>query len=53
MSRRTRIILVIIGLALVGISLAALSYALAPVGTLREATPLAPTLFTLPPAGLP
>jgi hypothetical protein len=53
MSRRTRIILAVVGLLLVGISIAALSYAFIPAGVLREATPIAPTLFTLPPGGLP
>ncbi len=53
MSRRTRMILVCSGLLLVGISLAALTYALTPAGVMREATPLAPTLFTLPPGGVP
>lgn len=53
MSRRTRTLLVIAGLLLVGISIAALVYALAPVEVLRESTPLAPTLFTLPAGGAP
>ncbi len=53
MSRRTRIILAVIGLLLVGISLAALSYAFAPSGVLHEATRIAPTLFTLPAGGAP
>ncbi len=53
MSRRTRVILAIIGLLLVGLSVAALSYAFAPTGMLHDATPVAPTLFTLPPGGVP
>ncbi len=53
MSRQTRIILAVIGLLLVGISVAALTYALAPAGVLHETTPIAPTLFTLPAGGVP
>jgi hypothetical protein len=53
MSRRTRILLAVIGLLLLGISLAALSYAFAPAGVLRETTPIIPTLLTLPPGGVP
>jgi hypothetical protein len=53
MSRRTRILLALVGLALVVASLAALSFAWAPVDVLSEQTPLAPTLFTLPPGGGP
>ncbi len=53
MSRRTRIILALIGLLLVVISIAALSFAFAPANVLHETTPIAPTLFTLPPGGLP
>jgi hypothetical protein len=53
MSRRLRATLIIIGLLLVGISLAALMYALFPPAVLHDATPLAPTLFALPPGGAP
>jgi len=48
-----RIFLVIAGLLVIGISLAALVYAFAPVEVLHESTPLAPTLFTLPAGGAP
>ena len=53
MSRRMRTILVIAGLLLVGLSIVALAYALVPADVVRESTPLAPTLFTLPAGGLP
>ncbi len=53
MSRRMRTIFVIAGLLLVGISIVALVYAFVPVDVLRESTPLAPTLFTLPAGGAP
>ncbi len=53
MSRRTRIILALIGLLLVAISIAALSFAFAPAGVLHETAPIAPTLLTLPPGGVP
>lgn len=53
MKKRTRLILVFLGLLLVIISLAALSYAFSTPDVLRETVPLAPTLFTLPPAGGP
>lgn len=53
MSRRLRATLIIIGLLLVGISLAALAYALLPPATLHQAAPLAPTLLALPPGGAP
>ena len=53
MTRRTRIILALIGLLLVLISLTALSYAWSPVDALREQVPIAPTLLTLPPGGGP
>jgi hypothetical protein len=53
MSRRTRIILILAGLLLLAVSFAALSYAYAPSNVLRDATPLAPTLFTLPAGGAP
>ncbi len=53
MSRNRRIIFALVGLALVAISLIALAYAFAPVGVLHESTPLAPTLLTLPPGGVP
>lgn len=53
MNKRTRIILAIFGLLLLAVALAALSYAFAAPVTLREITPLAPTLFTLPAGGTP
>lgn len=53
MKKRTRIILVLIGLLLVIISLAALNYAFSAPDVLRETAPLSPTLFTLPAAGAP
>jgi len=53
MSQRTRIFLTIIGLLLLAVSIAALSFALAPARVLHEATQIAPTLFTLPPGGVP
>lgn len=53
MSRRMRVLLVLIGLALVVISLAALSFAWAPVDILRDQAPVAPTLFVLPGGGAP
>lgn len=53
MSRKRRIILALVGLALIGISLAALTYAFAASGVLRESAPIAPTLFTLPAGNAP
>lgn len=53
MSRRTRVVILVLGLALVLISLVALSYAFQSTETMRGAATLAPTLFTLPPGGLP
>ncbi len=53
MARRTRIILILLGLLLLAVSFAAFSYAYAPSNMLRDATPLAPTLFTLPAGGVP
>lgn len=53
MSRRTRIFLTILGLLLLVISIAALTYALTPAQVLRNSAPIAPTLFTLPPGGVP
>jgi hypothetical protein len=53
MSRRTRILLAVFGLALVILSLAALGYAFRSVETLHGGATLAPTLFTLPAGGLP
>ncbi len=52
MSRRTRIILILLGL-LLAVSFVAFSYAYAPSNVLRDSTPLAPTLFTLPAGGVP
>ena len=49
MSRRTRILLALIGIALVAASLAALSFAWTPVEILADQAPVAPTLFILPP----
>lgn len=51
MSRRKRIILVLIALALLAVSLVALSYAFAPVQVINEQAPIAPTLLTLPAGG--
>ena len=53
MPLRTRAVLALIGLLLVGISIAALVYAFAPVGALRDTAPIAPTLLTLSPGGIP
>jgi hypothetical protein len=53
MSRRTRIVLAVLGLALVLLSLAALGYAFRSVETLQGGATLAPTLFTLPVGGAP
>jgi hypothetical protein len=53
MTPRVRRFLVLIGLLLVTASLAALFYAFAPVETFTLQTPIAPTLFTLPPGGAP
>jgi hypothetical protein len=53
MSRRTRIFLIIIGLLLLAVAIAALTYALIPARVLHEVTPIAPTVFTLPPGGAP
>jgi hypothetical protein len=53
MSRRTRIILAVIGLALVFISLLALGYAFQSGEINRAGATLAPTLLTLPPGGAP
>lgn len=50
-SRRKRIILVLIALALLAVSLVALSYAFAPVQVINEQAPIAPTLLTLPAGG--
>jgi hypothetical protein len=48
MTRRLRLTLVLIGLIILGFSLAALAFALWPGEALREAAPLAPTLFAPP-----
>lgn len=53
MTRKTRAILVLLGLLIVIFALTALAYALLPGETLREQAPIAPTLFTLPPGGAP
>jgi len=53
MNRRKRMILVLIGLALLAISAAALLYAFGPISTLSEQTPVLPTLLTLPPGTAP
>ena len=47
-SRRTGIALVILGLAVVVLSLAALAYAFWPVNSLTQQAPLVPTLFVSP-----
>jgi hypothetical protein len=47
-SRRTGIALVILGLAIVVLSLAALAYAFWPVNSLTQQAPLVPTLFVSP-----
>jgi hypothetical protein len=52
MSRTLRITLLMIGLALMCISLAALVYALAPTGTLSQQTTIVPTLL-VPPGAVP
>jgi hypothetical protein len=48
MSTRWRVGLAIIGLIVMGLSLAALVYALWPVESLLDRQPLAPTLFAPP-----
>ena len=53
MSHRTRILLAIVGLALIFLSLAALGYAFRSQETLRSGATLAPTFFTLPAGGSP
>lgn len=53
MAKRTRIILALAGLLLVGIALAALVYAYSPSSILQLREPIAPTLFVLPPGGGP
>jgi hypothetical protein len=53
MSQRMRIFLTLIGLLLLAISIAALAYAFIPARVIQDATPIAPTLFTLPPGGVP
>ncbi len=53
MSRKTRILIALLGLALVCLSLAALGYAYRSAETLRGGATLAPTLFTLPVGGMP
>lgn len=52
MSRRMRLVLLIAGLLLLILALAALSFALQPDATLRETIRLSPTLF-VPPGGVP
>lgn len=51
MSRRTRILIALVGLLLLVISAAALSYAYAPVSRLSDQTPVIPTLLTVVPGG--
>ena len=53
MSRRMRLLLMLLGLVLVMISLAALSFAWMPVDIFHEQAPVAPTLFVLPGGGAP
>jgi hypothetical protein len=53
MSRRLRAFLLILGLLLLAISLAALLYAFQDGEVLRGSATLAPTLFTLPAGGAP
>jgi len=48
MSRRTRIALAVVGLAMICLSAAALAYALAPVDKIREQFQPEPTLFAPP-----
>ena len=53
MTQRTRIILALIGLLLIGISTVALTYAFIPANALHDAAPLAPALLTLPAEVIP
>jgi hypothetical protein len=53
MAKRTRIFLALFGLLLIGIALIALGYAFIPAEVLRLSAPVAPTLFSLPPGGVP
>ena len=53
MPRKTRAILVLLGLLIIMFAITALAYAFLPGETLREQAPIAPTLFTLPPGGAP
>jgi hypothetical protein len=53
MAKRTRILLALAGLLLVAIALAALGYAFLPAEVLHLSAPVAPTLLSLPPGGLP
>lgn len=53
MSRKTRALLLIFGLLLLAISLAALVYAFQGSEVSRTSATLAPTLFTLPAGGAP
>jgi hypothetical protein len=53
MSRRTRALVFMLGLALMVFSLAALAYAILPIETVRSSATLAPTVFTLPAGGPP
>lgn len=48
LSRNLRLSLIVLGVALMLCSLAALLYAFAPVQTLVEHSPLVPTLFSPP-----
>ncbi len=47
-SRNLRLVIIVLGVAILLCSLSALAYALWPAGTLVEQTPLVPTLFTVP-----
>jgi hypothetical protein len=53
LSRRTRFILLLLGLLLLLTAVAALSFAWAPVRLITDQAPIAPTLFILPPGGSP
>lgn len=48
MSRRTRVILIVVGMVLLAVGLAALAFAWMPVQVFSDQAPVAPTLFVLP-----
>ena len=48
MSRRLRLLLAVVGLAVICLSCAALAYAFAPAQRATEQVPVAPTLFAPP-----